>query len=121
MRDLLKRAVQALTQPADVQLALFPDCVCKGDELALDFDDGLYEMVGHEHEYTPDQHSAISQLAARFSAMSGEQNAHLWTDDAIRSHLAWTEIRVLAEDVARICGWPAEPPGPSQAIYIRGG
>ncbi len=48
MRNLLEQAVVALAQSADVQLSLFPDFVCKADELALNFEDGLYEIVGHE-------------------------------------------------------------------------
>ncbi len=34
----LKHSLQALAMPAEVQLTLFPDFVCKADELALDFD-----------------------------------------------------------------------------------
>jgi hypothetical protein len=37
MRRLML-SVQALAQPAEVQLSLLPDFVCKADELALDFD-----------------------------------------------------------------------------------
>ena len=33
----LKHSLQALAMPAEIQLGLFPDWVCKADELALDF------------------------------------------------------------------------------------
>ncbi len=38
MMRRLKHSLQALAMPAEVQLSLYPDFVCKADELALDFD-----------------------------------------------------------------------------------
>lgn len=35
MREKLQRAILALAQPAGIRLSLFPDFVCKADELAM--------------------------------------------------------------------------------------
>ncbi len=121
MRTQLQRAVRALMQPADIQLSYFPDFVCKADELALDFEDGLYERVGHEDEYPAEQRAAIDALGASLRAMGGGHNAVFWTDEAVRSHSRWEEVRRLAEAIVRACGWSPEPPGPSGAVYIPGG
>ena len=118
MRDLLQRAILALTQPAEIQLALFPDFVCKADELALDFEDGLYELVGHEDGITDTQRAAIEALDGLVTGWSGQQNASFWTEEALRSHPAWDEIRSAAKAVAAAFDWEVRPPGPSGAIYI---
>lgn len=121
MRDQLQRAVLALTQPADVQLSLFPDFVCKADELALDFEDGLYELVGHENEITVEQKAAVEALDQIITRMSGEQNASFWTEEALRTHPTWEEIRTAAKATAVAFGWELRRPPPSGAIYIPAG
>jgi hypothetical protein len=121
MREKLQRAILALAQPADIQLSLFPDFVCKADELALDFEDGLYELVGHEHEITSPQQASIDTLDRLISEMSGEQNAAFWTEDAVRSHPTWEEIRTAAMAAVAVFGWEFRRPPPSGAIYIPAG
>ena len=118
MRNQLQRAVLALAQPADVQLALFPDFVCKADELALDFEDGRYEIVGHESEISGDQRAALNALDDLITSMSGQQNAAFWTDEAVRSDAKWEDIRTAAKATAATFGWELRPPSPSGAIYI---
>jgi hypothetical protein len=121
MRGRLQRSILALAQPADIQLSLFPDSVCKADELALDFEDGLYELVGHEHEITSPQRASIDALDRLISEMSGEQNAAFWTEDAVRSHPIWEEIRAAAKTVLAVFGWEFQQPPPSGAVYIPAG
>lgn len=87
-RDILQRAVVALAQPAEVQLSLFPDFVCRADELALDFEDGLYELVGHEDEITGEQKATIEELDRLLSGMSDSQDASVWTEEALGTHPA---------------------------------
>jgi hypothetical protein len=36
--ERLKHSIQLLASPAEFQLKMLPDFVCKADELALDFD-----------------------------------------------------------------------------------
>lgn len=121
MRDQLQRAVLALAQPANVQLSLFPDFVCKADELALNFEDGLYELVGHENEITPEQRSAVDALDQIITDMSGKPNASFWTEEALRSHPTWDEIRSAAKAVVVAFGWELKRPPPSGAVYIPAG
>ena len=116
----LKRAVQALTQLAEVQLTLFPDFTCKADELVLDFDDGLYELVGYDERVDGQQKSAIERLDEIITAKSGSQRADFWTEDALLGDAGWDEIRAQAKVVAEAFGWPIEKPTPSGAIYIPG-
>ena len=121
MRDQLQRAVLALAQPADVQLSLFPDFVCKADELALDFEDGLYELVGHEKELTVEQKAAVDALDGIITRMSGKQNASFWTEEALRTDPTWDEIRSAAKATVASFGWELRRPPPSGAIYISAG
>ena len=113
MRDKLQRAVLALAQPADVQLSLFPDF--------LDFEDGLYELVGHEHEITAEQRAAVEELDRIITGMSGKQNASFWTEDALRSHPTWEQIRSAAKAVVGAFRWELRRPPPSDAVYIPAG
>lgn len=120
MGHQLQRAILALAQPPEVQLALFPDFVCKADELALDFEDGLYELVGDE-DVTEEQRAALDAVDGLLMAKSGQQNASFWTEEALRSHPTWDEIRSAAKATAAAFGWEIRPPGPSGAIYIPAG
>lgn len=117
-RDILQRAVVALAQPADVQLSLFPDFVCKADELALDFEDGLYELVGHKDEITGEQQANLDALDRLLSGMNDSQDASVWTEEALRTHPAWVEVRTAAAATAAAFGWELTRPMQSRAIYI---
>jgi hypothetical protein len=121
MRNKLQRAIIALAQQAEVQLSLFPDFVCKADELALDFEDGLYEMVGHEAEFTEQQKSAVTALDALITSMSGQANTDFWTDDALRTNPTWEQIRALARIAAATFGWDSSAIPQSDHVYVRGG
>lgn len=118
MLDQLHRAILALAQPPEVQLALFPDFVCKADELALDFEDGLYELAGHKDDVTAEQQAALDALDGLITGMSGERNAAFWTEEALLSNPGWDGIRSAARATAAAFGWEIRPPGPSGAIYI---
>jgi hypothetical protein len=121
LRNQLQRAVVALAQPADVQLSLFPDFVCKADELALDFEDGLYELVGHEDEITGEQRAALDALNQLLLRMSGKPNASFWTEEALRSDARWEAVRSTAKAAAAAFGWELSPLPPSGAVYIPAG
>lgn len=121
MRDQLQKAVLALAQPADVQLSLFPDFVCKADELALDFEDGLYELVGHENEITAEQKAAVGTLSQIITRMSGKQNSSFWTEEALHTHPTWEEIRSAAKATAAAFGWELRCPTTSDAMYVPSG
>lgn len=121
MRNQLRRAVIALAQPAAIQLSLFPDFVCKADELALDFESGLDALVGHEDEITAEQRVAIEALDQLLISMSGEKYAYFWTDEAVLADPTWEAIRALARSVALIFSWDLSHVSPSGAVYIPAG
>ncbi|NIJ63426.1 hypothetical protein FHR20_000357 [Sphingomonas leidyi] len=118
-REQLERAVLALAQSADVQLSLFPDFVCKADELALDFEEALDMFFGHEVELAEHERIELNALDCLILSKSGEANVAFWTDDALRHHPTWDEIRVAAKSTATAFGWVLRCPLPSGAIYIR--
>jgi len=118
MRDKLQRAVIAMAQPAAIQLSLFPDFVCKANELALDFEEGLYEMVGHEAEFSDHQRATIDTLDKLLSSMGGEHHASFWTEAALHEHPIWDAIRDAAKAVAGTFGWNLQSVPQSNAIYV---
>ena len=119
VRNRLQQAVVALAQPAEVQLALFPDFVWKAQELALSFEDGLYEMVGHKDEFTAPQMAAIHAIEARL--MRRDHDDEFWTDEGVRSNPVWEEVRALAKAAASTFGWVLDPPLPVPGVYVPGG
>lgn len=121
MRNQLQRAVIALAQPAAIQLSLFPNFVCKADELALDFESALDELTGHEDEITAEQRTAIEALDQLLISMSGEKYAYFWTDEAVLADATWEAIRALAKSTSLIFGWDLNIIPPSDAVYIPAG
>ena len=68
----LKRSLRALALPAEAQLGLFPDFVCKADELALDLDEWYRRVASNgAARVTDEQRHHLAALDARLSAMSG--------------------------------------------------
>lgn len=119
MQDRLKWSILALAQPAAVQMTLYPDFVCIGDELAGDFDQGLREFAS---PMTDEQRAAVKGLDQLITSLSGEWNAEFWLDpEALEEDVRWDEIRASARMAARAFGWPLGPPPPSDDIYISGG
>jgi len=109
--ERLKWAVQALALPAASQLQLFPDFVCKADELALDLDQHL--RAAKTTSWTPAQLSGMRALDAKLDAMSrgGPDYAEaLWQDDALLRSPQWDQVRQLAEVVLHAFAWPPESP-----------
>ena len=93
----LRAAVLRLASAADTQIeylhGLGMHDLC--DELALEFDDLFFV-----HRASPDSlggaDGALSDLDRALKRMSGEANAHLWTEQALRSAPQWREVRALA-------------------------
>ncbi len=117
----LQRAIIALAQSADVQLSLFPNFVYKGDELALDFDDGRLDLVGRESNLNLSQRLTVDALDQLLTSMSDAGNSELWTDEAIRNSAVWEDVRVAAKAAAAAFGWDIQIIPPSDAIYVPGG
>lgn len=111
-------AVQALAQPAGVQLGLFPDFACKADELVLDFDQCREAALLNEGDsMSVEQTSALASLDAMITSMSGPEQPH-WCDESIRNDDAWQSLRLLARATLRAFGWPDDVPPIGRSIYV---
>lgn len=120
--DRYKWAVQALSQPAEVQLLLFPDFAVVADELALEYEEAYNKLMETwPGTFTHIQRVAVEQLEAHLLAMSGPNHLHLWTDEGLLSE-HWAECRRLARRVLEVMEWPLElPPVDRGFIYITSG
>ena len=124
--ERFKWSAQALAVPAETQLRLFPDFVCKGEELALEWDQH-YRAVSTD-AWTAEQLSATRSLDAKLEAMSRcgpDYDEALWVDDSVLSCSPhWAEVRLLAAAVLDAFGWPSDPPpdDPTDrgSTYVRG-
>jgi len=93
----LRAAVVRLAWTSDAQIEYLHGIGVGGlaDELALEFDD-LFAV----HRTCPDSLGpagcVLADLDRTLERMSGEVNAHLWTDQALRSASEWHEVRALA-------------------------
>jgi len=66
----LKLSLQGLAAPAERQLLIFPEGVCKVDELALDFGQWCDGALLQSAELTSSQRSLLGELSARLGRMS---------------------------------------------------
>lgn len=113
MIERLVDTLRALAAPAEEQLARFPDFVVKADELALDFDDALRLVMDcPQIRLEPEQEHALERLDDTLERMSGEANAPLWTEGALRERDEWARVRRLARAALAALGHPADLPPP---------
>ncbi len=113
-------ATQALALPAAVQLSLFPDFVCKVDELALDFGAWCDSVLSHEAALlSPIQASLLVEMNNKLTAMSGPQP--YWTEDALRQSPVWAEVRQLSAAILLAFNWVEGIPPSDRASYVPAG
>src|SRR6516225_2099092 len=94
--ERLKDSIQLLACPAEIQLKVLPDSVCKADELALDFD--LWReaaLRNFRSELTTDQISSIDNIDRALLVLTHMGPQH-WTENAVRKSLEWQRLRTLA-------------------------
>ena len=116
-----KWALQALAQPAEVQLSLFPGFVCKADELALDFDNWFKWYVGCQAETDLGmKREALEAIDHYLNAMSGPSHAEFWTESALRLDPRWDAVRVLAKHAVQAFGWHSNEPPLDRAVFVPG-
>lgn len=102
----LRKCLHALSLDGDRALSCAPPGSCRADELALDYDNFLSAAMGSfEKEFTPDQVAALRRVDELLSAMSGHSHEDLWTDEAVRSHPRWQEVRSEARQAVEVLGW----------------
>jgi hypothetical protein len=112
-------AVQALTQPANVQPTLFPSFVVVADELALDFDNWRRAFEAHFAEsWSSQQRKAVHALDQLLDRMS-RGRPRLWHGKECLKEHRWSEVRQLAGDVLKAFGWSSDIPPTGRALYAR--
>jgi hypothetical protein len=107
--DGLRQIVRMLAAPGDEALALVPGGTVKADELALDFDNfGRAALESLGPELTDAQRESLINIDLLLDAMSGSQQADLWTEDAVRTHPKWQAVREAARRALAEFGWGEE-------------
>lgn len=125
VRDQFRWSLQALACDPDDQLTLFPDFVCRADELVLDY--GHWSEVARSRfagEFSADQLATLKAIDDRIDAMSyggAEFEEELWYEEALGTRPKWEELRSLAKAALACFGWPAEKPPWGRSFYASGG
>ena len=92
-------AVRVLSEEPEDQIASIG--AGHPDELGLGFEDGYLlvpTLVEEGVAFSRQSLSLLSQISNRLSDMSGDQNADLWTEAAIRERPEWANVRSLARE-----------------------
>ncbi len=104
----LRKALQQAALPANRQIDRLKDFDVSF-EIADDFDIVCrWALNTTDARLTEEQRSRLAALDARLDKMSGELNADLWTDDALRSRPEWEEVRRNARTILELFQWPIE-------------
>ena len=119
-RYRLMCSLQALALPAENELSLYSEFVCKTDELALDFDAWLPCFRVHPMELTDHQIDLLESIALELGGMSGRDHTDLWTEEALRTNSRWEKVRRMSKEALAAFGWKLEPPPSDRDVYIRG-
>lgn len=105
----LRKSLRALALPGPEALRTQPDGTAKADELALEYDNFLVSTLDNfESDFTAEQVQALRRVNGLLEEMSGEENAELWTDQAVCSHARWDEVRRLAQQAMQLLGWSCD-------------
>jgi hypothetical protein len=106
----LEKAVRVASLPAYRQIESFPPNVDIPFEIADDFGNHCrWILEGKDApKLTSEQRSRLAALDRRLDAMSGEDNADLWTEDAIRFRAEWDEVREKARRILDVFGWSSD-------------
>lgn len=112
---LLKAGLQQAALPAERQIAR-----PKGFDVPFEVADDMCQQIlwllqSTDVKLTEEQRSRLIAMDDFIKGMSGQRNARLWTDDALRSRPEWEEIRRQARRILGLFQWPMEAsddPGP---------
>ena len=93
----LSEAIRCLALPAEEQLTFLSRLGCPGviDELALQFHDQavIADQLLEAGEITPGQLAVVKDVDEMLTGMSGQRNAALWTEDALKRSALWEDVR----------------------------
>lgn len=109
-------ALQALAQPAEVQFGLFPNFVCVGDELAIDYGNWSDWYQAHQ-ALTVEQAKCLRELALVLAEIRGDA----WSDTGLKALAIWNEVRAKAAQTLGAFGWKVEIPPSGRSLYAQGG
>ncbi|MDQ4144383.1 MAG: hypothetical protein M3198_11685 [Actinomycetota bacterium] len=102
----LRASLSALASPGSEALATVPDGFAKADELAIDYGNFVSAVLGNfGDEFSTEQTAVLRRIDAMLEAMSGAENAELWTEEAVVSHPRWQEVRKAARVALNRLGW----------------
>src|SRR5690606_33831092 len=87
----LVEVVRLVASPPEVQLAALPEWTCRGDEIALLFHEEMLtvRLLVESGAVSSQGLAVLKEIDRRFDEMSGELNAELWTDSAVRTRPEW--------------------------------
>jgi len=97
----LSKVLSILAQPWQEQVRYLECHRVDADELALEFDDlfCVADAKREAGELSEKEHKALHRLDHMLDRMSGSENAHLWTNEALKNRPEWEDVRRLARDV----------------------
>jgi len=110
---LLRSALRVVAATPDEQIKRLD---WLGDSDADDFAESLnhaYHAALRRRMLSPVQDKAIAPIDDLFQRMSGSQNAHLWTPEALGTQPEWTLARQLASEALRLL---PEGPGAEERV-----
>jgi hypothetical protein len=119
MLEELRRTLQAIAQPEDIQKSLFPDFAFVADELVLEFSEALrITLLTDQEHLSSNQLQALERLDQKIIEFSGDQYLEVWLEKDSLAHPVWDSFRSLALEALSQFGWPNEIPSPGNSIYI---
>ena len=100
--DRLKRSLQLLAAPPDIQLRVVPAFGYRADELFLSFDHWRAKLLDNfQSELAAEQLSCLDCLQEIFVEMGHE----CWTDNGVHDSAEWKRVRQLSDQTLRAFGW----------------
>lgn len=120
----LKESLRALASSFEDQSELFPEFVCKADELALEFSHWSQVFLSQGKPLLSEAEAAtlhaIEQQLEQMSSQTGSKLAQIWSDHGLASAPEWARLRNLAMEALVTFGWTYEKPVLRSSIYIPG-
>jgi len=104
--DRLKRSLQLLACPPEIQLGKFADFVHVPDELALDF--AHFRMVSVDNFRDELSGKQLSCLYADQSFSQMPKSS--FSPNTVTTSHEWQQIRQLAAEALKAFGWPLDEP-----------
>jgi hypothetical protein len=114
-------SVRALAQPAHVQLGLYPDFVCVGDELVLEFDEWRQKFLDSPvaSNWSEGRVRMIDEIDQQIVRMTDQHDEDLWLDRrALAERGEWGRLRELAERLIQEMNWSDDPPPPERDLFV---